>query len=81
MLNKYYNLNELNQLLEFMKIYKRQRYGDYQLYYTLMYLLSETGLRISEALALRWDDIKENKITVKRQVKRIKMGNKSILTS
>ena len=81
MLNKYYNLNELNQLLEFMKIYKRQRYGDYQLYYTLMYLLSETGLRISEALALRWDDIKENKITVKRQVKRTKMGNKSILTS
>lgn len=67
---KYYSLEELNKLLSFMKTYKHQRYGDYQLYYMLMYFLSETGLRISEALALKWSDINDGKITVERQVKR-----------
>lgn len=77
---KYYSLKELNQLLLFMKSYKQQRYGEYQLYFTLMYFLSETGLRISEALALRWTDIKENKISVERQVKRDN-NNKAKLTT
>lgn len=67
---KYYSLDELNILLDFMKTYKHQRYQDYQLYYILMYFLSQTGLRISEALALKWSDIEDNKLTVERQTRR-----------
>ncbi|MDN4609167.1 tyrosine-type recombinase/integrase [Sporosarcina highlanderae] len=67
---KYYSLEELNKLLSFMKSYKHQRFEGYQLYYMLMYFLSETGLRISEALALKWTDIKDGKVTVERQTSR-----------
>jgi integrase len=67
---KYYSLSELNKLLEYMKEYKHQRFNEYQLYYMLMYFLSQTGLRISETLALRWSDIEENKITIERQTRR-----------
>lgn len=71
---KYYTLEELEKLLGYMKNNKTQQYGDYQLYYMLMYFLSRTGLRISEALAIRWHDIKGNKLTVERQVKKTKNG-------
>ena len=67
---KYYDLKTLTTLLEFMSGYKHQRYSSYPLYYTLMYFLSETGLRISEALALKWTDISGNKLTMERQVSR-----------
>ncbi len=67
---KYYSLNELNQLLSFMENYKHQRFKEYRLYYMLMSLLSQTGLRISEALALRWTDIEGNKVTIERQTSR-----------
>ncbi|WP_226669405.1 tyrosine-type recombinase/integrase [Metabacillus litoralis] len=67
---KYFSLQELNQLLDFMKIYKHQRFPDYQLYYMLMFFLSKTGLRISEALALRWSDIDGDKITIDKQTSR-----------
>ncbi|WP_216831005.1 tyrosine-type recombinase/integrase [Alkalihalobacterium elongatum] len=67
---KYYSLEELNQLLDFMKVYKHQRFPDYQLYYMLMYFLSKTGLRISEALALRWEDINDDKVTIDKQTSR-----------
>ncbi|WP_338449317.1 site-specific integrase [Niallia oryzisoli] len=67
---KYFNLQELNQLLDFMKTYKHQRFPEYQLYYMLMYFLSKTGLRISEALALRWSDIDGDKITIDKQTSR-----------
>ncbi|MFI8708806.1 tyrosine-type recombinase/integrase [Bacillus sp. NPDC077411] len=67
---KYFSLEELNQLLDFMKTYKHQRFPDYQLYYVLMYFLSKTGLRISEALALRWEDINGDKITIDKQTSR-----------
>lgn len=77
---KYYSLDELKQILDFMKNYKHQRYKDYQLYYMLMYFLSETGLRISEALALRWSDIEGNKVNVERQVRRDN-NNKITLTT
>jgi integrase len=67
---KYFSLEELNKLLDFMKTYKHQRFADYQLYYMLMYFLSKTGLRISEALALRWEDIDDDKITIDKQTSR-----------
>lgn len=77
---KYYSLDELKQILDYMKTYKHQRYKDYQLYYMLMYFLSETGLRISEALALTWSDIEGNKVNVERQVRRDN-NNKVTLTT
>lgn len=67
---KYYSLDELNTLLDYMKTYKHQRFQEYQLYYTLIYFLSQTGLRISEALALQWTDLVEYKLTVERQTRR-----------
>lgn len=67
---KYYSKKELNQLMDYMKEYKHFRFEDYQIYYTLMYFLSRTGLRISEALALTWDDIEGNKINVDKQTSR-----------
>jgi integrase len=67
---KYYHLSELNQLLDFMETYQHQRFKEYRLYYMLIYLLSQTGLRISEALALRWTDINDDKITIERQTSR-----------
>ncbi|MDH6350559.1 tyrosine-type recombinase/integrase [Brevibacillus sp. FSL K6-0770] len=67
---KYFSLEELNQLLDFMKKYKYQRFPNHQLYYILMYFLSKTGLRISEALALRWVDIIGDKVTIDKQASR-----------
>ncbi|MDS0320890.1 site-specific integrase [Mycobacterium tuberculosis] len=77
---KYYTLEELNKLLDFMKDYKHQRFEDYQIYYTLMYFLSRTGLRISEALALTWGDIEGNKITVDKQTRRDDNNNITLTT-
>lgn len=67
---KYFSLAELNQLLDYMKDYKHQRFEGYPLYYMLMYFLSQTGLRISEALALKWTDIEGNMLNVERQTSR-----------
>lgn len=53
-----------------MKGYHHQRFDGYPLYYMLIYFLSQSGLRISEALALRWSDLNEDKITVERQTSR-----------
>ncbi|MFA9559855.1 tyrosine-type recombinase/integrase [Evansella sp. AB-rgal1] len=77
---KYFSLEELNQLLDFMKAYKHQRFPDYQLYYTLMLFLSKTGLRISEALALRWEDINGDKITIDKQTSRDDNNNVKLTT-
>lgn len=49
---QYYSLNELNILLEYLKSKKSSRFSEYKIYFTLIFLLSRTGLRISEALAL-----------------------------
>lgn len=67
---KYFSLPELNKLLDYMKEYKHQRFEGYPVYYVLMYFLSQTGLRISEALALRWTDITGNQLNVERQTSR-----------
>ncbi|WP_411342610.1 tyrosine-type recombinase/integrase [Paenibacillus sp. WLX1005] len=77
---KYFTYHELHQLLEFMKQYKPKRFKNYPLYYTLTLFLSRTGLRISEALALRWDDLSDNQLTIQRQTNRDK-NNQLTITS
>ncbi len=51
-----------------------------KLYYILILFLYKTGLRISEALALRWDDIDCNMININKQTSRDD-NNKVILTT
>lgn len=65
----HYAVHEI-EVLDFMQNYKHQRFSGYPIYYMLMYFLSQTGLRISEALALRWTDIRGNQLTVDRQTSR-----------
>lgn len=77
---KYLSLEELNKLLDFMREYKHQRFEEYPIYYMLMYFLSQTGLRISEALALRWTDIKGDMLKVERQTSRDDNNNLELTT-
>ena len=67
---KFYKLTELDMLLEFLGEYEPPRYKEYQVYYVLVYFLSRTGLRISEALALRWGDIEGNRVEINKQTSR-----------
>lgn len=77
---KYFSLDEMNQLLDYLKTYKHQRFPEYQIYYMLIFFLYKTGLRISEALALRWDDIEGNMVDINKQTSRDD-NNKVILTT
>jgi len=77
---KYYSLEELNKLLDFMKSYKHQRFESYQMYYMLLYFLSQTGLRISEVLALKWTDLEGKRLTIERQTRR-NDSNEMMLTT
>ncbi|WYQ41282.1 site-specific integrase [Bacillus sp. FSL W7-1321] len=77
---KYLSLDEQNRLLDFMETYRHQRFPEYKLYYILIYFMLQTGLRISEALAVRWNDINANILTVERQTKR-NSNNKVVLAS
>ncbi|WP_347342894.1 site-specific integrase [Priestia flexa] len=77
---KYFSLDEMNQLLDYLKTYKHQRFPEYQIYNMLIFFLYKTGLRISEALALRWDDIEGNMVDINKQTSRDD-NNKVILTT
>ncbi|WP_179292739.1 hypothetical protein [Bacillus sp. 7884-1] len=77
---KYFSLDEMNRLLYFLRTDKHQRFPEYRLYYILIFFLFKTGFRISEDLALRWDDIIGNMIDINQQTSRDD-NNKVILTS
>ncbi|MBA4532559.1 tyrosine-type recombinase/integrase [Brevibacillus halotolerans] len=77
---KYFSLDEMNQLLDYLKTYKHQRFSEYQMYYMLIFFLYKTGLRISEALALRWENIEGNMVDINKQTSRDD-NNKVILTT
>ncbi|WP_076759585.1 tyrosine-type recombinase/integrase [Edaphobacillus lindanitolerans] len=75
---KYYSLEEYNQLLDYLRTYRHARFPEYRLYYELCLFLGQTGLRISEALAVRWTDITDDELKVERQVKRNNNNNRMI---
>ncbi|MGG3691434.1 site-specific integrase [Heyndrickxia ginsengihumi] len=79
---KFFSLKEMNQLLDYLRTYKHQRFSEYRLYYMLIFFLYKTGLRISEALALRWEDVdwSRNMINIYQQTSRDD-NNKVILTT
>ncbi|MGX2944183.1 tyrosine-type recombinase/integrase [Enterococcus alishanensis] len=54
---KFFTRDELDQLLTFLSTYQLGKYGHSIQYYALFTLLSHTGLRLGEALALEWSDI------------------------
>ncbi|PGS80823.1 recombinase XerC [Bacillus cereus] len=54
---KYLSIEELKKLLKYLKENPHQKYKNSNQYYSLFYLMSTTGLRIGEALALEWSDI------------------------
>ncbi|WP_404454004.1 site-specific integrase [Virgibacillus necropolis] len=67
---KYYSLGELNTLLNYLKGYESPRFKEYKVYYALIFLLSRTGLRISEVLALRWSDLNGHRLDISKQTAR-----------
>lgn len=77
---KYYTLTELNFLLDYLYEYKPPRFPEYNAYYVLAYFLSRTGLRISEALALKWEDIDGNRVKVYEQTSRDNNNRLSLST-
>lgn len=65
---KYFTHDQLTQLLDYMRDTPQQSYRISKQYYVLFGLLAHTGLRLSEALGLTWDDISGNKLTVNKQL-------------
>lgn len=66
----FYTLEELNRLLLFLKTYEAPRYKEYKLYYMMCLLQSRTGMRISEMLALTWEDIEDDRLSITKQTSR-----------
>ncbi|MEK3735476.1 site-specific integrase [Paenibacillus sp. FSL M8-0334] len=62
----YYTKDQLDVLLEACKPVKNTKYKHSIQYYTLFSLLARTGLRIGEALALTWDDLADDRISVSK---------------
>ena len=71
---KFYTHDELNTMLELLKDYGINYSG--KMLYPIVRLLAYSGMRVSEALALTWDDIdfEQNKVNIDKTVTRIKGG-------
>jgi len=65
---KYFSTDDLKKLLLHLKTTPHGKYKILNQYYSLFYLMSTTGIRIGEALALKWDDIDfvNKKLTVNK---------------
>jgi integrase len=63
---KFFEKRELTLFLTYLKENKQGKYEHSIQYYTLFHLLARTGLRLGEALALTWDDINGNALTVNK---------------
>lgn len=67
---RFYELDELKVLLKSAEKLKEDKsISNYQ-YYVLTILLSRTGLRLGEALALNWDDVEDNTLSVSKTLYR-----------
>lgn len=67
---QFFELADLKYFLEeFEESVNEDNFVSYQ-YYVLTVLLSRTGLRLGEALALEWKDIQRNRLTVNKTVYR-----------
>jgi integrase len=62
---KFYTREQLQKFLAYLKNRPQDNYS-YNTHYTLFLLLANSGLRISEALALKWSDIRGNRIYITR---------------
>ncbi|WP_267864986.1 site-specific integrase [Enterococcus faecalis] len=66
----FFEKNDLKKLLAISETYKGTKpFINYQ-YYVLTYILSRTGLRLGEALALKWEDLKENTLAINKTLYR-----------
>lgn len=75
---KFFEKSDLTKLLTIAKNYTGSKlFTNYQ-YYVLTVLLARTGLRLGEALALKWTDIDQTKLTVNKTLYRA--DNKNFIT-
>ncbi|EGO5060751.1 site-specific integrase [Enterococcus faecalis] len=77
---KFFSKEELESLLNFLSTYKVAKYSHSIQYYVLFYLLSSTGLRLGEALALEWSDINGDKLSVNKNLSYDNYNNVTITT-
>lgn len=77
---KFYSKDELSQLLNYLSSYKLGKYSHSIQYYVLFYLLSSTGLRLGEALALEWNDIEDDKLSINKNLSYDDHNNPTITT-
>lgn len=76
---KFFELEELKKVLEVSAKKKENRFYTNMNYYVLSVLLSRTGLRLGEALALTWSDIDNKVLSVSKTLYR--HGGKDYITS
>lgn len=65
---KFFTHEQVTQLMVYLRDTPQKRFKISRQYYVLFGLLLHTGLRLSEALGLTWDDIVGNKLTVNKQL-------------
>lgn len=64
---KYFSKSELDKFLqETLKVQKNAKYQHSKQYYALFSLMARTGIRIGEALALKWEDLTDEYITINK---------------
>lgn len=63
----YFSREQLNTFLESLKTpQKHAKYKHSRQYYALFTLMARTGIRIGEALALTWDDLDNDRLTINK---------------
>lgn len=77
---KFYTKKQVEKLLSFLSTYKMSKYSHSIQYYVLFTLLTRTGLRLGEALALEWTDISGDKLTISKNLSYDDHNNSTITT-
>ncbi|MGL9971514.1 tyrosine-type recombinase/integrase [Enterococcus sp. DIV1420a] len=71
----FFEKNDLQKLLSTAETYKGTKFFINHQYYVLTFILARTGLRLGEALALKWEDIIENKLVINKTLYRENNNN------